>query len=69
MSLAPDPLEQVLIAQHPARVDRKLGEQPVLRTGQGDRTVRQKYGLLGVVDGQFPLLVATLKCAKVASWN
>ena len=48
----PDPLQQLVVGQHPPGVDRKLDEQLVLGGRQRHRTPGHRHPVSGVVDAQ-----------------
>ncbi|MCY3959962.1 MAG: hypothetical protein OXG65_16950 [Chloroflexi bacterium] len=48
----PDPSQQVLVGQHPAGIDRRLGQGPVFDVGQLHRTTGQAHPALGILVGQ-----------------
>ena len=60
--LAPDPLQQTLVGQHPLGVGRKPGQQPVLQGQQGDRASPQRRPALGEVNGKVDLKYRSLPC-------
>ena len=52
LSRTPDPSQQLAVGQHPARVNRKLHQHPVLDAGKRHRTPSDGHLALAVVDGQ-----------------